>query len=83
MVFEIDFNRNRSLEKDNFLREKLGAYLVDTNSTKYPPFEILKIEIRNFEHLKELLNIIEQEYNSYYSAIISYDPPIIYLDNNI
>ena len=82
MIFEIDFNRNSSLRTDKFLREKLGAYIVDTSSTKYPPFEVLKIEVKDFEHLEEILKITKNEFNDFYSAIISFDPPTIYLDDS-
>lgn len=83
MEFEINFNRNTSLKDDEFLREKLGAYIVDTGSTKYPPFEILKIEVKDFNHLKELLDIVNKELKSFYSAVIDFNPATIYLDDNV
>ena len=47
MEFQIDFNKT-GYYNDEFLIEKLGAYKVPTNSKKYPPFEVLHIEVRDF-----------------------------------
>lgn len=79
MIFEIDFNKS-GYYNDNFLIKKLGAYEVSSSSTKYPPFEILNIEARDFEHLKEILNVVDREFGGFSNAIISYDPPTILLD---
>ena len=79
MIFEIDFNR---VQNDTLLQE-LGAKMVDTGSTKYPPFERLEIELNTFEELEELIKKVDTYYNDLYSAIISFDRPIIYLDNYV
>ncbi len=79
MVFEIDFNSS-DYYNDNFLIEKLGAYLVPTNSNKYPPFEVLQIEIKGFEHLEEILKIIDKEFNCISTALISFDSPTIFIE---
>lgn len=80
MKFEIDFNYEND---DKFLIEKLNAYWVQTNSTKYAPFETLIVEVNTFEELEELLKIVNKEKKDYYSAVISFDPPTIYLDNKV
>ena len=79
MEFQIDFNKS-GYYNDEFLIEKLGAYRVPSGSTKYPPFEILNIEVRDFEHLKEILDIVDKEFGGFSDAVISYDPPTIFLD---
>lgn len=82
MIFEIDFNKTGHYN-DKFLKERLGAYEVDTGSNKYPPFEKLCINIDNFDKLEELLKIVDKEFKDYYSAIVTFGPPAIYLDNKI
>lgn len=79
MLFEIDFN---SFEDDVFLIE-LGAQWYPTGSTKYPPFEVLKMEVKDFEHLEEILKAIDEKYNGIFSAIISFDNPTIYFCNKV
>jgi len=79
MVFEVDFNKS-GYYNDEFLIDKLGAYRVPSGSTKYPPFEILNIEVRDFEHLKEILDAVDKEFGGFSDAVISYDPPTIFLD---
>ena len=79
MIFQIDFNKI-GYYNDEFLIEKLGAYKVPTNSKKYPPFEVLHIEVRDFEHLEEILSIVDKEFGGFSDAIISFDPPTIFLD---
>jgi hypothetical protein len=79
MVFEICFNK-LGYYNDEFLIDKLGAYRVPSGSAKYPPFEILNIEIIDFEHLKEILDIVDKEFGGFSDAIISYDPPTLFLD---
>ena len=83
MIFEINFNKTHN---DQFLIDKLGAYWVDTGNKKYPPFEALHIEIKDFDELKEVLDQVDKELNSFgkwYSAIVSFDPPCIFLDNDV
>lgn len=74
MEFEINFNKTQN---DEFLIDKLGAYYL--KGDEYPG---LFIEIKDFKGLEGLLDIVNNEFKDYYSAIISYDPPTIYLDNN-
>lgn len=83
MIFEIDFNKTNN---DQFLIDKLGAYWVDTGNKKYPPFEVLHIEIKDFDDLKQKLDIVDKELNSlgkWYSAIVNFDPPCIFLDDDV
>jgi hypothetical protein len=82
MIFQIDFN-SIHYSNDEFLINKLGAKLVPTGSDKYPPFEVLEIVVKDFEHLEELLAIVDKEFKDMYSAVISFDPPTLYLDSNI
>ena len=79
MLFEIDFNEI-GYYNDEFLIEKLRAYKVPTNSKKYPPFEVLHIEVEDFKHLEEILKKVDEEFGGFSSAIISFDPPTIFLD---
>lgn len=81
MIFEINFNK----ETDDKTLEKLGAKLVSTGYfNKYPPFEVYQIEINTPEELEDLLKKVDSiKKESFYSAIISFDPPTIYLDNKI
>jgi hypothetical protein len=79
MKFEIDFN-DSGYSNDKLLIEKLGAYYVPTGSDKYPPFEILQIEVEDFEKLKDIISIIDKELNTISSAVIQFDPPTLYID---
>ena len=79
MEFQIDFNKS-GYYNDEFLIEKLGAYKVPTNSNKYPPFEVLHIEVKDFEQLEEILSTVDKEFGSFSDAIISFDPPTLFLD---
>jgi hypothetical protein len=78
MKFEINFNT----ETNDMLLEAIGAVLTPTGATKYPPFEIYTIELNSFDELESLLEKVNRD-GKYYSAIISYDPPTIYLDCNV
>ena len=79
MLFEVDFDKI-GYYNDEFLIEKLGAYKVSTNSKKYPPFEVLHIEVEDFKHLEKILKKVDEEFGGFSSAIISFDPPTIFLD---
>ena len=79
MLFEIDFDKI-GYYNDEFLIEKLRAYKVPTNSKKYPPFEVLHIEVEDFKHLEEILKKVDEEFGGFSSAVISFDPPTIFLD---
>ena len=54
---------------------KLGAV-----SSEKPQLEI---EVKDFRELERLLEKVDKHYNDIYSAVISFDPPGIYLDNKI
>lgn len=82
MRFQIDFN-DYNRRDDNFLIDVLGAEVVETGSDKYPPFELLYLEVNDFEQLEEILKTVDNHYGDYYSAVISFDSPTIYLDNKI
>ena len=82
MQFEIGFN-NLSFNDDDFLIKELGAFWVLTNAAKYGPFDVLEIEVKDFKHLEEILEKVDKKYNSIYSAVISFDPPKIFLDNKV
>ena len=79
MEFQIDFNKT-GYYNDEFLIEKLRACKVPTNSNKYPPFEVLHIEVKDFEHLEEILSIVDKEFGGFSDALISFDPPTIFLE---
>ena len=78
MKFEIQLNDTNYINDELLI--KLGAYSVPTNSDKYPPFEILQIEVKDFENLKDILSEIDKELNRYASANIQFDPPTIFID---
>jgi hypothetical protein len=78
MKFKIDFNHK---EDDYFLIDVLGAELENVGDDKYSTLDRLVIEVRNFEHLEEVLNVVDKHYNDFYSAVISFNPPTIYLDS--
>ena len=82
MRFEIDFN-DTNFNDDNFLIKELGAYWVNTGSDKYPSFKVLMIQLDGFRELETLLEKVDTHYGDFYSAVISFDPPTIYLDKNI
>ena len=82
MIFEIGWNDLKNTD-DEFLVRELDAYWVSTGSTKYPPFEVLKVEVKDFKELEKLLEKVDKHYGDFYSAIISFDPATIYLDNKV
>ena len=79
MKFEIDFNREVN---DKFLIEELGAKVES-----FEDFDRLTIEVNSFEDIEELLKKVNKGLNmsisKEYSAIFSFDPPTIYLDNDV
>jgi hypothetical protein len=82
MLFEINFNT----ESDDKVLEELGAKLVPTGSTEYPPFEIYKIELNTFEELENLLAKVDKLKSGtaeLYSAILGFNPATIYLDTDV
>ena len=82
MRFQIDFNTHQE-GGDNFLINILGAEIIETGSVKYPPFQLLYLEVRDFEHLREILKTVDNHFGDYYSAVVSFDSATIYLDNKI
>ncbi len=82
MKFEVDFNHN--IPNDYKILKELGAVLEDTGSTKYPPFEVFTIELESFEDLNKLLQKVNELVGDSifdYSAIVSFDPAMIFFDN--
>ena len=79
MKFQICFN-DSNYYNDKLLIDKLGAYYIPTGSDKYPPFEVLEIEVEDFNKLKDILDIIDREFKTYSSAEISFDPPTIFIN---
>jgi hypothetical protein len=75
MIFEIDFNRTNDNE---FLIEKLKAKQVEGVD-----YYALTIDVKDFDHLEKILDLVDEELGDFYSAVISFDPPIIYLDNKV
>lgn len=82
MKFQIDFN-DTNYNNDKFLIDKLGAYYIPSGSDKYPPFEVLEIEVEDFDKLKDILDIIDREFNTYSSAEISFDPPTLFINHQL
>ena len=82
MIFEIGFN-DTNFNDDDFLIRELEAYWVDTGSTKYPPFEVLKVEVKDFKELEKMLEKVDKHYGDFYSAVISFNPATIYLDSKV
>ena len=81
MLFEINFNQNKDKDDDFLLT--LGAKWVSTGENKYPPFEVLEIELNTFEELEVLLEKIDKEKKSMYTALVSFDNPTIFLDKDV
>ena len=83
MKFEIAFN----LESDDKTLIEIGATLFPyPYKDEEPPFTAYQIEINSFEELRDLLynvNVAKKEQKDFYSAVISFDPPTIYLDNKV
>jgi len=79
MTFQIDFNH----EDDDKTLEEIGAKLIELPNRKYPPYELYKIELNDFEELKQLINKVDSIKGKLYSAVISFDSPTIYLDNKV
>ena len=77
MTFEIAFD-DSSFEGNIYL-EKIGAVKVPTGSTKYPPFEVFKIEISSPEDMERITDTLEQELGTLIHLNVSFDPPCIYI----
>lgn len=85
MKFEIAFNDPRMINSTtNKILENLGAkFEYDKDQTKEFPDNAYYIELNSFEELKELLKKVDKETKDTSSAIISFDPPTIFLDNEV
>lgn len=81
MKFQIDFNND--VDNSNFLINSLGAVSEPSDADEYPPSEALTVDVQSFKQLKEILKIVNTEFKDDYSAVISFDPATIYLDNNV
>jgi hypothetical protein len=79
MEFEIDFN-SIFINNDSFLVDVLGAKIVETGSKKYPPFEMLKVEVKDFKHLENMLKLVDEHFQTSSTALVSFDPPTIYIE---
>lgn len=80
MKFEIDFNHGTNDQ----LLESIGAKSEQTDSNKYGPFERYMIELNDFKDLERLLKILDlKDETKIYSAVISFDPPTIFLDDKV
>jgi hypothetical protein len=77
MKFQIDFNQRVN---DKVLKE-IGAKWEDMWKGEPGAYSI---EINDISELEPLLKKVDLLMNDvYYSAIVSFDPPTIYLDNEI
>jgi hypothetical protein len=78
MKFEIDLNREQD---DDFLLS-LGAK-EEVFTIKSGSYSGYYIEVNTFEELEDLIKETDKVRNGIYSAIISFDPPTIYLDKDV
>lgn len=74
MKFQIDYNR----KQDDKTLEQIGAKLI-----QHEEYNQYEIELNTFEELKELLDKVNIIENTFYSALISFDSPTIYLDKDL
>lgn len=79
MKFEIDFN-SQDINNDQWFIDNFGGVLVDTGSLKYPPFQKVMVEVGDFDELRDLLEEIDKSFNCISSAVISFDPPTVFID---
>lgn len=76
MKFEINFNR----ETDDTVLVELGAKLEHYEGLNHSYYTI---NIDNFDELKDLLKKVDTIKKGIYSAVISFDPPTLYLDDAV
>ena len=81
MKFEINFNKHEEQDDDFLL--SLGAKVVELDNRKYPPFELLEIELNTFEELELLLENVDKVKGFGHTALVSFDNPMIFLDKTI
>lgn len=79
MRFEINFN-NPDINNDQWFIDNFGGELVSTGSDKYAPFEIVMVEVKDFNELQKLLEKIDESFETISSAVIAFDPPTLYID---
>lgn len=79
MIFEILFNQTDFYD-DDFLINELGGKSVQREKQKYPPYDRIMIEVRDFEHLEEILKKADEKYKKSPSAVITFNPPIIFIE---
>ena len=79
MRFEIDFNSS-DINNERWFIDNFGGVLVNTGATKYPPFEIVMVEVEDFDKLKNLLDKINKSFDCISSSVVSFDPPSIFID---
>lgn len=77
MKFEINFNNPKEYD-DKFLIEKLGA-----KQEHHGDFYYLYVELEEVEDLENLLIDVDKGKDDMYSAVISFDPPTIFLDKGV
>lgn len=81
MKFEIGFNKIG--EQNDKLLEEIGAKLVELNARKYPPFEYYQIELNSLEEMEALHKLVHEKTKLYYSFVVNFDRPTIYLDKDV
>ena len=74
MKFIIDFNHGWN----DKLLEKIGA-----TEEHFEEYSHYVIEIESFEDLDKLIQKVDKDTNEMYSAVISFDPATIYLDDKV
>jgi len=80
MRFEIDFNHGSNDKVLEYIGAKLVPYIP---ALEYGPDSRYLINIDTFEELEILLEKVDVELDGMYAAVVSFDPPTIYLDENI
>lgn len=56
---------------------------IGAKEVHYDEHSQYEIEVDSFEDLEALLHIVDSLTNKFYSAVISFDPNTIYLDNTV
>lgn len=75
MIFQIDFNRPDPNNNKAFYKH-IGAKLNTSDD-----YHFYEIELNTFEELEALIEKVNKKTGDWYSAVISFDHPTIYLDN--
>ena len=74
MKFEIDWNRH----SDDKTLEELGAKLIDESDFSY-----YEIELNSLEEMEALHRLVFEKTKKYYSFVVDFDRPTIYLDKDV